>query len=68
MTNPAANHPLIPSSFAAVDAILRGVITTWHRLEKGVTDWESCLATIEMTEAEGWARTTEKLQLINTFQ
>ena len=68
MTNSAANHPLIPSSFAAVDTILRAVITTWHRLEDRVTDWESCLATIELTENEGWARTTEKLQLINTFQ
>jgi hypothetical protein len=68
MTNSAANHPLIPSSFAAVDAILRAVITTWHRLEEGVTDWDSCLETIELTENEGWALTTEKLQLINTFQ
>ena len=68
MTNPANNHPLIPSSFAAVDTIVHQVIATWHRLEAGVDDWESCLATIALDEAEGWARTTEKLQLINTFQ
>ncbi len=69
MTNPVAdNHPMIPSSFSAVDAILRKVVVTWHRLEDGITDWESCLATIALGQTEGWARTTEKLQLVNTFQ
>jgi hypothetical protein len=68
MTESAARHALIPSSFAAVDTILRAVIATWHRLEDQCRDWESCRKIIDLTEPEGWARTTEHLQLINTFQ
>ena len=64
----AANHPLIPTSFAAVDRILRQVVITWHELEAGITDWDSCQATMALSQADGWARTAELLQLINTFQ
>jgi len=62
------NAALIPTSFADVDQILKTVIKKWHQLEDGISDWESCLATIALVEHAGWAQTTEKLQLINTFQ
>lgn len=69
MTPPAAaNDPLIPASFDAVDRILCQVIIDWHAWEAHCGDWESRLATIALTQPDGWARTTELLQLINTFQ
>lgn len=68
MTDSAADQALIPTSFVAVDAILRAVIATWHHQEDRISDWESCRSVIVLSAPEGWARTTEHLQLINTFQ
>jgi len=69
MTSPdASNQVLIPTTFADVDHILGTVIKQWHAVEENISDWESCSATMALQEAIGWARTTEKLQLINTFQ
>lgn len=61
-------HPMIPTSFEAVDLRLRAVIAAWHEREADISDWDSCLATISLPGPDGWARTTEELQLINTFQ
>jgi hypothetical protein len=69
MTSHASHqHPLIPASFVAVDARLRAIIAVWHERETGITDWQSCLAAIDLPGPVGWARTTEMLQMINTYQ
>lgn len=59
---------LVPSDSSAISTILTDVITRWHEQEESVTDWDSALAEIPLGRPEGWARTVERLQLINTFQ
>jgi hypothetical protein len=59
---------LVPQDFAAIAEILTDVINRWHEQEDGVTDWDSARAEIPLVRPEGWARTVERLQLINTFQ
>jgi len=59
---------LVPDGFAAVSAILTDVIERWHEQEDEVTDWDSALAAIPARRPEGWARTVERLQLINAYQ
>lgn len=59
---------LVPNDSGAISAILTDVITRWHEQEDGVTDWDSARAEIPLMRPEGWARTVELLQLINTFQ
>ncbi|MCB1183800.1 DUF4254 domain-containing protein [bacterium] len=59
---------LVPTSFEAVDAVLRDVIAVWHEREDRIPDWDACREVMPLTRPEGWARTTELLQLINTFQ
>jgi len=59
---------LVPDGFAAVSWILTDVIERWHEEEDGVTDWDSALAAIPPGRPEGWARTVERLQLINAYQ
>lgn len=59
---------LVPQDFASVEAILTNVINRWHEQEESITDWPSTLDNIPLGQPEGWAQTTERLQLINTFQ
>jgi len=59
---------LVPRDFASVEAILTDVINHWHEQEESITDWPSALEAIPLGRPEGWARTAERLQLINTFQ
>jgi hypothetical protein len=59
---------LVPRDFAAIAEILTDVIHRWHEQEDAVTDWDSARAEIPLSRPEGWARTVERLQLINTFQ
>lgn len=59
---------LVPSSFALVREIQETVIRRWHQAEDSITDWQSALSALPARQAEGWAATCERLQLINTFQ
>jgi hypothetical protein len=68
MTSSDASNQLIPTSFADVDLLLGTVIKLWHEREDNISDWESCTSIMALQEPEGWARTAEQLQLINTFQ
>ncbi|PID79205.1 hypothetical protein CSB20_11230 [bacterium DOLZORAL124_64_63] len=69
MTPPRPLDPsLVPASFAKVRQNQETVIRRWHEAEAGITTWESALAALAPREAEGWAATCERLQLINTFQ
>lgn len=64
----ADTNRLVPQDFASVEAILTDVINRWHEQEESISDWPSTLKTIRLGQPEGWAQTTERLQLINTFQ
>jgi len=58
----------VPESFAVIAPVLRDVIAAWHREEPRITHWESTLQVLPLQGPEGWTRTVELLQLINTFQ
>ncbi len=66
--SPSLDPSLVPSSFARVREIQETVIRRWHLAESQIEDWVSAQAAIAPQQAEGWAATCERLQLINTFQ
>ena len=70
MTRSAEHNPetLVPPGFAPVAPILQAVVERWHESESAVSDWDSACTAIPAREADGWAATVERLQLINTFQ
>jgi Protein of unknown function (DUF4254) len=55
-------------TFAEIEPLLQDVIARWHQAESQVSVWESVPPAVPATQPEGWAGTTELLQLINTFQ
>ncbi len=65
------NAPHMPSSwptFAEIGPLMQDVIARWHVAEAKIEGWETVTDALPGTRAEGWAATTELLQLINTFQ
>lgn len=54
--------------YAELKTLLPEVIGRWHAAESEVESWADAEAAIPLTRPAGWLRTTEKLQLINTFQ
>ena len=54
--------------FAEIDPLMQDVIARWHRAEARIEGWDTVPGAVPPTLPEGWAGTTELLQLINTFQ
>lgn len=54
--------------FTEIDPLLQEVITRWHAAEAKIEGWDTVTDALPPTLPEGWAGTTELLQLINTFQ
>ena len=55
-------------NFAEIEPLLLDVIARWHAAEAKITDWDTVSAALPGTLPDGWAGTTELLQVINTFQ
>ncbi len=64
----ASNLPNTWPVFAEIAPLMQDVISRWHGAEAQIGDWPTVLPALPGTQAEGWAATTELLQLINTFQ
>ena len=54
--------------FAEIEPLMQEMITRWHQAEAEINGWETVADRLPGTQIEGWAETTEMLQLINTFQ
>ena len=55
-------------NFTEIEPLMQEVIARWHAAEAQVAGWDTVDAAIPLTRGEGWARTAELLQLINTYQ